>query len=436
MDYLVQPAALTSGTVCVPGDKSISHRALILGAVADGLTEVTGFLAGEDCLGTLSALQSLGVPVDHVDDSTVRVHGVGMNGLRKPKDALDLGNSGTSMRLFAGLLCGQRFDVTLSGDDSLTARPMQRVIEPLSLMGASIDSNCGRPPLVVHGEQRLVGIRYSLPVASAQVKSAILLAGLYAVGETTVIEPSITRDHTERMLRSMGADIECGNGRISIQGGRELHATAIDVPADLSSAAFLILGTLIARDAAVLIRGVGVNPTRTGAIRILKEMGGDISVENERLVGAEPVADIRVSSSVLHGIEVDSSLVSLAIDEFPVLFIAASLARGATTFNGIGELRVKESDRVSAMAEGLRLMGITVLESPHGAVIRGGELRGATVDSRGDHRVAMSFAIAATVAKSPVRVRMVDAVDTSFPGFPEVMSTLGGEISVVRTDEE
>jgi 3-phosphoshikimate 1-carboxyvinyltransferase len=436
LDYVIQPTALASGTVCVPGDKSISHRALILGAISDGQTEIEGFLAGEDCRNTLAALRSLGVSIDHVDDVTVRVDGVGMSGLGEPGEPLDLGNSGTGMRLLAGLLCGQRFDSTLTGDESLTTRPMQRIIEPLSLMGASIDSDDGRPPLLIYGGHELAGIHYALPVASAQVKSAILLAGLYAKGETVVIEPAVTRDHTERMLKSMGANIESDSGRIRLQGTGQLNATKFQVPGDLSSAAFLILAALIARDAEIVIRSVGVNPTRTGAIEILREMGGDISIESPQLVGEEPVADIRVRSSAMHGIAVDSSFVSLAIDEFPVLFIAASVAKGTTRFSGIGELRVKESDRISAMAEGLRQMGVNIDESEDGAEIHGGELAGGTVDSQGDHRVAMSFAVAATVAKAALRVRNTDAVDTSFPGFSAVLGSLGVNLSTERADQK
>lgn len=425
MDFLIQPTALMSGTVRLPGDKSISHRALIFGAIADGRSEVQGFLAGADCLGTLMALRCLGVDIDQVGDTTVRVDGVGLDGLREPAEALDLGNSGTSMRLLAGLLCAQSFDCCLKGDESLTARPMQRIIEPLSLMGASIDSVDGRPPLTIHGGRELVGIHYALPVPSAQVKSAILLAGLYARGETAVIEAAITRDHTERMLQSMGVRLASDGGRIRIQGGGRLNATTIRVPADLSSAAFLIVAALIARDAEVLMQGVGVNPTRTGVIEILRDMGGDIGIENPHMSGEEPVADIRVRSSALHGIDVDHSLVSRAIDEFPALFIAASQATGSTRFSGIGELRVKESDRIAAMARGLRQMGISVEESVDAAVIHGGQLSGGTVESLGDHRVAMSLAVAGTVAQSPLRVRDIDAVATSFPGFAEVLTSLG-----------
>ncbi|MFQ6004316.1 MAG: 3-phosphoshikimate 1-carboxyvinyltransferase [Woeseia sp.] len=433
MDYVIQPAACSSGTVTVPGDKSISHRALMLGAIADGRTEIDGFLAGEDCLATLAALERLGVPIDRIDEATVQVDGVGMHGLTQPGHPLDLGNSGTAMRLIAGLLCGQGFDSTLTGDESLRARPMQRIIDPLTLMGASIESEDGKPPLIIHGNQSLAGIHYSLPVASAQVKSAVLLASLYARGETVVTETAVTRDHTERLLTTMGARIESGGGRIRIQGADRLDATKVGVPADLSSAAFLILGALVAKDAEVLIQSVGVNPTRTGVIEILREMGGDISIENPRFMGGEPLADIRVRSSDLRGIEVQPSLVARAIDEFPVLFVAAALAHGSTRFSGIGELRVKESDRIGTMADGLRKMGIKLHESEDGAEIHGGELTGGNVDSCGDHRVAMSFAVAGTVAQSTVRVRNVDTVVTSFPGFPANLRMLGADLTTERS---
>ena len=429
MDFLVQPTALTRGTVTVPGDKSISHRAVLLGAIAEGQTKVEGFLAGEDCLATLAALRALGVEIDLIDETTVIIDGVGLGGLSKPGDALDLGNSGTAMRLMAGLLCGQTFDSTLTGDESLSSRPMQRIIEPLSMMGAEVGSNDGKPPLKIHGGQALVGVHYEMPVASAQVKSAILLAGLCAKGETVVIEPAVTRDHTERMLRSMGSSVSGDGGHIRLQPTERLEATSIEVPADFSSAAFVMLATLIAKDAEVLITNVGVNPTRTGAIEILREMGGDIGIENPRMMGEEPVADIRVKSSVLHGITVDPSLVSLAIDEFPVLFIAAANAIGSTRISGIGELRVKESDRVGAMSEGLRLMGIKVDESEDGVEIHYGEPSGATIESHGDHRVAMSFAVAATIADSEVRICNTDAIGTSFPGFADVMTSLGASLN-------
>jgi 3-phosphoshikimate 1-carboxyvinyltransferase len=425
LDFLVLPTELTGGTVTVPGDKSISHRALLLGSIADGRTDVEGFLAGDDCLATLQALRALGVIIDQVGTTSIRIDGVGLNGLSEPARALDLGNSGTGMRLLAGLLCGQRFDSTLTGDESLSSRPMQRIIEPLSMMGASIESSDGKPPLAIHGGKALAGIHYRLPVASAQVKSAILLAGLYAKGETVIIEPAVTRDHTERMLRSMGASVSGDGGHIRLQMTERLEPTTIQVPADLSSAAFVMLAVLIAKNAEALISKVGVNPTRTGVIEILREMGGDISIENPQLMGEEPVADIRVRSSVLHGIAVDPSLVSLAIDEFPVLFVAAANAVGSTRFTGIGELRVKESDRIRAMTDGLRQMGIRIDESMDGVEIHYGEPCGATVDSHGDHRVAMSLAVAGTVADTAVCVRNIDTVETSFPGFSEVMSSIG-----------
>ena len=425
MDYLVVPTALTSGTVTVPGDKSISHRALILGAIAEGQTDIEGFLAGEDCMATLAALRALGVSINQIDETTVRIDGVGLHGLSEPLQVLNLGNSGTGMRLLAGLLCGQAFDSTLTGDESLSWRPMRRIIEPLSLMGAKIDSDDGKPPLRIHGGCELAGIHYTLPIPSAQVKSAILLAGLYVNGETVVVEPATTRDHTERMLKSMGAGLSGDSGHMRLQATERLEGFSIKVPADLSSAAFVILATLIAKDAEVLISNVGVNPTRTGVIEILREMGGDISIENPQLAGEEPIADIRVKSSVLHGIAVDPALVSLAIDEFPVLFVAAANAIGRTRFSGIGEMRVKESDRISAMADGLRHMGIRIDESEDGAEIHYGEPSGATVDSHGDHRVAMAFAVAGTIAESAVRIRNIDAVNTSFPGFSDVMDALG-----------
>ena len=418
-----------SGTVTVPGDKSISHRALILAAIAEGQTDITGFLAGEDCMATLAAIRALGASISEVDDTTIRIDGVGLHGLSEPGEALNLGNSGTGMRLLAGLLCGQTFDCTLTGDNSLSCRPMQRIIEPLSQMGAKVDSDDGKPPLTIHGGRELARIHYALPVASAQVKSAILLAGLYVHGETTVVERAATRDHTERMLKSMGANLSGDSGRIRLQETDRLNATSIKVPADLSSAAFVILATLIAKDAEVLITSVGVNPTRTGVIEILREMGGDISIENPQFAGDEPIADIRVKSSVLHGIAVDPALVPLAIDEFPVLFIAAANAIGSTRFSEIGELRVKESDRIGAMADGLRQMGIKIDESEDGVEIHYGEPTGATVDSHGDHRVAMAFAVAGTIADAAVRIRNVDAVNTSFPAFSDVMDALGANVT-------
>jgi 3-phosphoshikimate 1-carboxyvinyltransferase len=430
MQFLVQPSTVADAAVAVPGDKSISHRALMLGGVARGQTRITGFLAGADCLATLAAMEAMGVAVRRDRPTEVVVDGTGLDGLRAPAGPLDLGNSGTAMRLMTGLLCGRPFDSVLTGDASLSGRPMQRVITPLTAMGAAIDSRDGRPPLTVHGGRALHGIDYALPVASAQVKSALLLAGLQAEGVTRVVEPAVTRDHTERMLRSMGVEVVTNGNRIEIAGGQQPAGCELRVPADLSSAAFPMLAALIAERADVTIRDVGVNPTRTGVIDILRGMGADIGLENPRRFGEEPVADLRVRSSALTGGAVDPDLVSLAIDEFPVLFVAAAAASGSTVFTGIGELRVKESDRIAAMADGLRALGIDVEESADGAVVHGGRFRGGTVESRGDHRIAMALAVAATIAEGPVNVRDVDAVDTSFPGFPSCLASLGVGIRV------
>ncbi len=400
----------------------------MLGSIAEGRTEVSGFLAGEDCLATLVAMRALGVDIQQPSATEMSIEGVGLHGLQAPVAPLDLGNSGTAMRLMAGLLGGQSFDSVLTGDESLTGRPMGRIITPLSQMGAMIDSLDGKPPLTIHGTGALGAIDYELPMASAQVKSAVLLAGLYADGTTRVTEPAVTRDHTERMLGSMGVSVTTANGKISVTGGQPLRGCSVKVPADLSSAAFVMLAAVLAENADILITNVGVNPTRTGVIDILQGMGADISLENPQLLGEEPVADIRVRSSRLQGGPVDPALVSLAIDEFPVLFVAAAVASGKTGFSGIGELRVKESDRIAAMSDGLRKLGIRVDESADGAVVHGGRFSGGTVQSHGDHRIAMSLAIAGTVASDEVFVEDVAAVDTSFPGFCDCMASIGADI--------
>lgn len=433
MDFKVTPSTLRDATVTVPGDKSISHRSLMLGSIAEGPTEVSGFLAGEDCLATLAAMRALGVEIDQPNATQMTINGVGLHGLREASGNLDLGNSGTAMRLMAGLLAGQRFSSTLTGDASLTSRPMGRIIKPLTMMGAAIDSDCdGTPPLQIAGGLHLQGIHYNMPIASAQVKSSVLLAGLYADGTTSVTEPAVTRDHTERMLGSMGVKLGRDQNEISLAGGQTLCGCKVEVPADLSSAAFIVLAAVLADNTDVLITNVGVNPTRTGVLDILQGMGADIRLENPRLMGEEPVADIRVRSSRLIGGEVDPTLVSLAIDEFPVLFVAAAAASGKTVFSGIGELRVKESDRIAAMAEGMRRLGIQVDESPDGAVVHGGRFKGGEVESFHDHRVAMSLAVAATVADGEVLIRGVDNVDTSFPGFSETLAGAGAEIEVLQ----
>ncbi len=429
MRFQVTPSRVCDATVTVPGDKSVSHRALMLGSVAEGRTEVSGFLAGEDCLATLTAMRSLGVDIQQPSATEMSIEGVGLRGLRGSNGDLDLGNSGTAMRLMAGLLSGQSFSSVLTGDESLNGRPMGRIIKPLTMMGAAIESDCdGTPPLQISGGMRLQGIHYDLPMASAQVKSAVLLAGLYADGTTSVTEPAVTRDHTERMFGSMGVEVSVNNGTIALEGGQKLRGGNVRVPADLSSASFVILAALLAENADVQIKEVGVNPTRTGVIDILQSMGADIALENPQLLGEEPVADIRVRSSTLMGGVVDPGLVSLAIDEFPVLFVAAAAAVGTTHFSGIGELRVKESDRIAAMADGMRILGIQVDETDDGAVVHGGRLGGGTVQSFGDHRVAMSLAIAGTIASDEVTVENVAAVDTSFPGFCDTMAALGAEI--------
>ncbi len=430
MHFTVNPSNVHDATVSVPGDKSISHRALMLGSIADGSTHISGFLAGEDCLATLAAMKAMGISIERKGETDVVVHGAGLHGLSKPGLPLDMGNSGTAMRLMAGLLSGQAFDTQLAGDESLSRRPMGRVITPLSAMGADIDSEDGRPPLTIHGKQVLTALDYEMPVASAQVKSAVLLAGMYADGITSVTEPAVTRDHTERMLSAMGVEVRTAGHHISIKGGQILESCPIQVPGDLSSAAFVILAALLSDNAEVVIEAVGVNPTRTGVIDILQAMGGDISLENPRLLSREPAADIRVRSSELQGGSIGPELVSLAIDEFPILFVAAAAARGTTEFSGIGELRVKESDRIAAMSAGLRTLGIEVDESDDGAVVCGGRFSSGEVESFGDHRIAMSLAVAAGSARERVVVRDTAAVETSFPGFASSMASLGLNIEM------
>ncbi len=417
------------GEVPVPGDKSISHRSVMLGALAEGVTEIQGFLEGEDPMATLQAFRAMGVRIEGPDQGQVVVHGVGLHGLRQPPRPLYLGNSGTSMRLLAGVLAAQSFDTTLLGDESLSSRPMRRITEPLAAMGARIESSDeGTPPLRIKGGQSLKGIDYEMPVASAQVKSCLLLAGLYAEGRTCVTEPDPSRDHTERMLQGFGYPVEREGNRICLQGGGRLRAMHIMVPGDISSAAFFMVGAAIARDSDVLLKNVGINPTRTGVIDILQQMGADIALENERRAGAEPVADIRVKGSELHGIEIPAELVPLAIDEFPALFVAAACAEGETVLTGARELRVKESDRIQVMADGLDELGISARPTEDGIVIQGGELQGGRVDSHGDHRVAMAFAMAGLRASSPIVIDHCANVKTSFPDFVATAWRLGMNI--------
>jgi len=428
--FLLQPGGSLRGRIRVAGDKSVSHRSIMLGAIAEGVTEITGFLEGEDSLATLNAFRAMGVTIEGPQEGKVVVHGVGLHGLRPPAGPLDLGNSGTSMRLLCGLLAGQAFDVELVGDSSLMSRPMRRVTEPLGKMGARISSTeRGTAPLRISGGQTLRGIDYAMPVASAQVKSCLLLAGLYADGRTCVTEPAPTRDHTERMLSGMGYAVERMDGRACVQGGGKLSATRIDVPADISSAAFFLVGASIAGNSELLLEHVGINPTRTGVLEILRLMGADIDVLNRREIGGEPVADLRVRSAQLHGIDIPERLVPLAIDEFPVLFVAAACAEGRTVLTGAEELRVKESDRIQVMADGLQALGVAAQPTADGMVIEGGRLNGGAVDSRGDHRIAMSFAMAALCADGAIAIDDCANVNTSFPGFVALASGVGLGIS-------
>lgn len=410
----------------VPGDKSISHRSLMLGGVASGRTEVQGFLDSADCLATLAALQTMGVSIVRHDLHSLTVYGGGLNGLRAPSTVLDMGNAGTAIRLSMGLLAGQKFTSTLTGDASLRKRPMERVAAPLRLMGADIATSDGCPPVTIHPVDRLAGIDYSLPVASAQVKSAILLAGLYADGITVVTEPAPTRDHTERMLRSLGAEVMTRGGRVQLTGRQALQGTRIDVPGDFSSAAFFLVAGCMAAADGLVIENVGINPTRTGLLEILRLMGADIRIHPRESKGAEPVADIELRQSTLRGIHVPESLVPLAIDEFPVLFIAAAAAQGETLVTGAAELRVKESDRLAVMAAGLTAVGVTNELAPDGIRIEGGKrFHGAEIDSHGDHRIAMAFAVASLHADDPILVRDVENVGTSFPRFVETARGCG-----------
>ena len=431
IDYLVQPGGKLTGRLRVPGDKSISHRSVMLGSLAEGTTRVTGLLEGEDVLSTLGAFRAMGVLAEGPDHGKLVIHGVGLHGLKAPKQALDMGNSGTAMRLMAGILAGQAFDSELVGDASLSKRPMQRVSDPLGAMGAVIaTAEGGRPPLRIAGGRKLHGIDYQMPVASAQVKSCLLLAGLYADGETSVTEPAPTRDHTERMLRGFGYAVKTQGARVSLQGGGRLKACDIDVPADISSATFFLVGASISPGSDLVLEHVGINPTRIGAIDILKLMGANLELLNPREAGGEPVADIRVRAAGLRGIRIPEDQVPLAIDEFPALFIAAACAHGETVLTGAHELRVKESDRIAVMARGLQRLGIAARETPDGIVIQGGRLQGGEIDSHGDHRIAMSFAVAALAASGPVTVRDCKNVDTSFPGFAQLAARAGLSIKV------
>jgi len=442
LEFSIHPGGTICGEARVPGDKSISHRAIMLGSLAEGETRVTGFLEGEDALATLSAFRAMGVQIERHGEGGVTLQGVGLNGLQAPSAALDLGNSGTSIRLMSGLLAGQAFGCELTGDASLCSRPMARVITPLSQMGADIQGAEGqRPPLRIKPVTGLQGIHYNLPMASAQVKSCVLLAGLYADGETSVTEPAVTRDHTERMLRGFGYPVQRSpEGVISLQGGGRLTATHIDIPADISSAAFFMVAASIAPGSDLVLQHVGINPTRVGIINLLQMMGADITLQDQIEVGGEPVADVHIRSASLKGIEVPEDQIPLAIDEFPALFVAAACAEGRTVLRGAEELRVKESDRIAAMAEGLTTLGASVEVLEDGIIIDGfgdkGSFGGGTLNSFDDHRIAMALSVAALRAADKLRIRDVANVATSFPGFDALARGLGLQISVTNTSSD
>ncbi|PZQ40304.1 MAG: bifunctional prephenate dehydrogenase/3-phosphoshikimate 1-carboxyvinyltransferase [Ectopseudomonas oleovorans] len=429
--FLAKPGSSLAGRIRVPGDKSISHRSIMLGSLAEGTTEVEGFLEGEDALATLQAFRDMGVVIEGPHHGRVTIHGVGLHGLKAPAGPLYMGNSGTSMRLLSGLLAAQPFDTTLTGDASLSKRPMNRVAKPLREMGAVIETGPeGRPPLTIKGGQRLTGMAYDMPMASAQVKSCLLLAGLYAAGSTSVTEPAPTRDHTERMLRGFGYPVSVEGSTASVESGHKLTATRIEVPADISSAAFFLVAASIAEGSELVLEHVGINPTRTGVIDILKLMGGDITLENQREVGGEPVADIRVRAAKLKGIDIPEDLVPLAIDEFPVLFVAAACAEGRTVLRGAEELRVKESDRIQVMADGLIALGVKAEPTPDGIIIEGGAIGGGEVWAHGDHRIAMSFSVASLRATAPIRIHDCANVATSFPNFLALSAEVGINVAV------
>ena len=430
IDWIASRGRPLHGELVMPGDKSVSHRAIMLGAIAEGVTRIEGFLEGEDTRATAAIFRQLGVRIEAPSDGVRIVHGVGLHGLRGSSDPLECGNAGTAMRLLTGLLAGQAFDSTLVGDVSLSQRPMRRVIDPLAAMGAHIDSNDGRAPLRIHGGQALRGIDITLPVASAQVKSALLLAGLYAHGETHVREPHPTRDYSERMLAAFGAPCAFIPGEAALLGGLPLQACNVLVPADFSSAAFFLVAATLVPGSVLLLRQVGMNPRRTGLLHVLRLMGADITEEAASVHGGEPVCDLHVRHAPLHGIEVPVEYVPDMIDEFPILFVAAASAQGATIVRGAAELRVKESDRIAVMATGLRALGIRIDETPDGATIHGGKLdggklHGGAIASHGDHRIAMAFAVTAQMADGEVVIGDVANVATSFPGFDALARSAG-----------
>lgn len=437
--FKVSPGGCIKGRIRVPGDKSVSHRSIMLGSIAEGTTFVSGFLEGDDSLATLKAFQDMGVQIEGPYNGKVTIHGVGLKGLKKPKAALDMGNSGTAMRLMSGIIAGQDFECELIGDASLSTRPMKRVTQPLAKMGADIEtSGDGKPPIRLKAGKTLQAMDYTLPMASAQVKSCVILAAMYAQGTTTVTEPAPTRDHTERMLNGFGYPVateklDAMRSKISITGGGSLKAMDIDVPTDISSSAFFMVAASIAPDSDLTIEHVGVNPTRTGVIDILRLMGADISLENEKLIGGEPVADIHIKYAPLKGIHIPENLVPLAIDEFPVLFVAAAAAAGQTILSGAEELRVKESDRIQVMADALQAIGIDAQPTTDGMIINGSKQKPqrADIQSHHDHRISMAMAIAGLTATSEIVIEDCANVNTSFPTFIELANKVGLSIKEV-----
>ncbi|MDA0280358.1 MAG: bifunctional prephenate dehydrogenase/3-phosphoshikimate 1-carboxyvinyltransferase [Proteobacteria bacterium] len=435
LSFSVQPGGQVAGSIRVAGDKSISHRSIILASIANGITRVTGFLEGEDALNTVAAFREMGVTIVGPENGELTIYGVGKNGLQAPRKPLYMGNSGTAMRLLAGLLAAQSFDSELTGDESLTERPMNRVAQPLRSMGANIDTGeSGTPPLAIRGS-KLKGITYEMPIASAQVKSCLLLAGLYAEGETKTIEPAPCRDHTERMLQGFGYEvvIDEEEGSSAVIGGADLKATQIDVPGDISSAAFFLVAAAITPGSDLTLQHVGVNPTRIGIINLLRDMGANIESSNERLVGGEPVADLRIRYRQLKGIVISEAQIPLAIDEFPVLFVAAACAEGETLLRGAKELRVKESDRLDAMAQGLNILGVAVETFDDGIKITGGQMGGGAINSFGDHRIAMAFTVAGLRSESSIDIANCANVATSFPNFVELASEVGMRVSAQKS---
>jgi len=433
LQFQVEAGGALGGTIEVPGDKSMSHRAVMFGAMAHGKTEVSGFLEGEDALHTLKAFEQMGTTIERSGAGKLLIHGQGVDALQAPEQPIYHGNAGTGMRLMLGLLAGLRIPATLTGDESLSQRPMSRIVDPLKLMGAQVSTAAqGTPPLTLNGSDQLSAIEYTTPMASAQVKSCILLAGLHANGKTIVHEPDVTRDHTERMLRGFGVDVRSQGLSVELNGNQQLKATSLRVPGDISSAAFFLVGAAMMPGSTLTINNVGLNPTRRGVVDILRLMGADIVEHNLRESGGEPVADLQVTGAQLKGIEVPKKLVSLAIDEFPALFVAAASALGTTVVSGAEELRVKETDRIQVMADGLRALGVSLTDTPDGARIEGGTIQGGTVDSFGDHRTAMAFAMAALVSKGPITVLNCDNVATSFPDFVPLAAKSGLRVSQSR----